>query len=152
MFIAPFYNELKVKKRVVVFFIVTIIPLTSYASIFKITVDAPIHPITSEYIRKTIDRAERENASLIIMAVYTPGGLDTSMREIIEKILASKIPVAIFVSPSGARADSAGFFIGIGTLALGYSPIVMFNVFLATILFSAIVGGASQFFYYRRGV
>jgi len=113
LFIAPSYNEFKMKKRVIVFFIITILPMTSYASILKITVDAAIHPITSEYIRNTIDRAERENARLIIMAINTPGGLDTSMREIIEKILASKTPVAIFVSPSGARAASAGFFIGI---------------------------------------
>jgi membrane-bound serine protease (ClpP class) len=101
------------KKRVIIFLIIAILPLTSSASILKITVDAAIHPITSEYILNTIDRAERENASLIIMAMDTPGGLDTSMREIIEKILASKTPIAIFVSPSGARAASAGFFIGI---------------------------------------
>ncbi|GAH98306.1 unnamed protein product [marine sediment metagenome] len=85
----------------------------SYASILKITVEAPIHPITSEYIRDTIDRAEKENASLLIIALNTPGGLDTSMREIIERILSSKTPVLVYVSPSGARAASAGFFIGI---------------------------------------
>jgi membrane-bound serine protease (ClpP class) len=110
------------KKRVIVFLIIPILSLTSYASILKITVDAPIHPITSEYIRNTIDRAERENARLIIVAINTPGGLDTSMREIIEKILASKTPVAIFVSPSGARAASAGFFIGIACDIFVMSP------------------------------
>ncbi|GAH69966.1 unnamed protein product, partial [marine sediment metagenome] len=67
----------------------------------------------SEYIRDTIDRAEKENASLLIIALNTPGGLDTSMREIIERILSSKTPVLVYVSPSGARAASAGFFIGI---------------------------------------
>jgi len=87
--------------------------MTSYASILKITVDAPIHPITSEYIRNTIDKAEKENARLIIIALNTPGGLDSSMREIIERILSSKTPVVAFVSPSGARAASAGFFISI---------------------------------------
>lgn len=84
-----------------------------HSSILKITVNAPIHPVTSEYIRNTIDRAEKENAQLLIMSLNTPGGLDTSMREIIERILSSKVPIAAFVSPSGARAASAGLFIAI---------------------------------------
>lgn len=84
-----------------------------HSSILKITVNAPIHPVTSEYIRNTIDRAEKENAQLLIMTLNTPGGLDTSMREIIERILSSKVPIAAFVSPSGARAASAGLFIAI---------------------------------------
>jgi membrane-bound serine protease (ClpP class) len=84
-----------------------------YGSIIKITVNAPIHPITSEYILKSLEKADRENASLIIISLNTPGGLDTSMREIIEKILSTKTPVVAFVSPSGARAASAGFFIGV---------------------------------------
>jgi membrane-bound serine protease (ClpP class) len=89
------------------------LPVLSSAAILKITVDAPIHPVTSEYIRDAIDRADRENAGLLIMSLNTPGGLDASMREIIEKILSAKTPVAAFVSPSGGRSASAGFFIGI---------------------------------------
>jgi len=85
----------------------------SFSSIIKITVAAPIHPITSEYICNAIDRADNENAELLIISMNTPGGLDSSMREIIEKILSSKTPVAAYVSPSGARSASAGFFIGI---------------------------------------
>jgi len=54
------------KKRLLVFFLISILPIMSYASILKITFKAPIHPITSEYIRNTIDRAEKENARLII--------------------------------------------------------------------------------------
>jgi membrane-bound serine protease (ClpP class) len=88
--------------------------LISYSSIFKITIDdAPIHPITSEYILNTIDRAEVARADLIIIVLNTPGGLDSSMREIIERILSSEVPVAAYVSPNGARAASAGFFISI---------------------------------------
>jgi membrane-bound serine protease (ClpP class) len=81
----------------------------------KITVDAPIHPVTSEYILDSIDKAEQNNYELIIIVLNTPGGLDSSMREIIEKILASSVPVVTYVSPSGARAASAGFFIGIAS-------------------------------------
>jgi len=83
------------------------------AAILSINVDAPIHPITSEYIRQAIDRAEKEGAPLLIIQLNTPGGLDSSMREIISRVLSSKVPVAVYVSPSGARAASAGFFIGI---------------------------------------
>ena len=93
-----------------------------FASIIKITVDAPIHPVTSEYIRGAIDRAGRENASLVIIVLNTPGGLDSSMREIIEKILNSPVPVATYVSPSGARSASAGFFIGIACDIFAMAP------------------------------
>ena len=100
-------------KKVLILFLSLLIPSLCFPSILRINVDAPIHPVTSEYIRNTIDRAEKENAQLIIMILNTPGGLDTSMREIIERILSSDVPVAAFVSPGGARAASAGFFIAI---------------------------------------
>ncbi|MBD3415437.1 MAG: nodulation protein NfeD [Candidatus Aminicenantes bacterium] len=87
----------------------------SHSSILKITVDAPIHPVTSEYIVKSIQKAEAEKASLLIMKLNTPGGLDSSMREIIETILNSQVPFVTYVSPSGARAASAGFFIGVAS-------------------------------------
>ena len=93
-----------------------------YSSIFKITVDTPIHPVSSEYIRDAIERAETENAKLIIIALNTPGGLDSSMREIIEKILNSKIPVVAYVYPSGSRAASAGFFISIACDIFAMAP------------------------------
>jgi membrane-bound serine protease (ClpP class) len=109
----PFYNGINVKKIILPWLIALFFPPLSSAAVLKITVDAAIHPVTSEYIRGAIDRADREQASLLIMVLNTPGGLDTSMREIIEKILAAKTPVAAYVSPSGARSASAGFFIGI---------------------------------------
>jgi membrane-bound serine protease (ClpP class) len=89
------------------------VPLS--ASILKITVDAPIHPITAQYITRAIDRAERNDDRLIILVLNTPGGLDSSMREIITKIVNSRVPVATYVSPSGSRAASAGVFIGIAS-------------------------------------
>ncbi len=101
------------KKALSILLLLIVFPALSNSSILKITVDAPIHPITSEYIRDTIDRAEKENASMVIITLNTPGGLDSSMREIIERILSSKTPVASYVSPSGGRAASAGFYISI---------------------------------------
>ena len=116
------YNELSVQKRFLIFSFFLIIPLIASASILKITVNAPIHPITSEYIQNAIDRAEKENGRLLIMILNTPGGLDSSMREIIERILSSKIPIVSFVSPSGARAASAGFFISIACDIFAMAP------------------------------
>ncbi len=109
----PFYNEIKVRDKIFAFVFLVLFPVFSPAAVLKITVDAAIHPVTSQYIRGAIDRADKENASLLIMTLNTPGGLDTSMREIIEKILSAKTPVAAYVSPSGARSASAGFFIGV---------------------------------------
>lgn len=103
----------EMKKALSILLLLIVFPALSNSSILKITVDAPIHPITSEYIRDTIDRAEKENASMVIITLNTPGGLDSSMREIIERILSSKTPVASYVSPSGGRAASAGFYISI---------------------------------------
>ena len=65
----------------------------------------------AEYVNDGIDRANHDRALFIVITIDTPGGLDTSMREIIQHILDSAAPVAIYVSPTGSRAASAGFFI-----------------------------------------
>lgn len=109
----PSYNEFKVKKSTLLCLLVVFVSQVSFSSIIKITIDAPIHPVTSEYIQNAIDKAEDDNAALVIMVLNTPGGLDSSMREIIARILSSEVPVAAYVSPNGARAASAGFFISV---------------------------------------
>jgi len=86
-------------------------PVLASATVIKIRVDAPIHPVTAEYVVKSLERADREAVELIILTLDTPGGLDTSMRQIIEAVVNAKTPVAAFVGPSGSRAASAGFFI-----------------------------------------
>lgn len=101
------------KRLILICLLIVLIPLAGYSTILKITIDAPIHPVTSEYIRNAIDKAEDDNVSLVIMVLNTPGGLDSSMREIIERILSSAVPIVAYVSPNGARAASAGFFISI---------------------------------------
>jgi membrane-bound serine protease (ClpP class) len=75
------------------------------------TVDGIIHPVTSEFMRKAIARADAEGARLIVFTLRTPGGLLDSTRDINNAIIAAKTPVAIFVGPSGNRAASAGFLI-----------------------------------------
>jgi membrane-bound serine protease (ClpP class) len=85
----------------------------SYRSqtIVRLTINGEIEPVLAEYIEDGIAQAARERASLVLIDMNTPGGLGTSMRHIIQAILRSKVPVAIYVEPSGSRAASAGFFI-----------------------------------------
>ena len=69
-----------------------------------------IGPATADYVHSGLNRARDSNANLVVIQLDTPGGLDTAMRDIIRDILSSPVPVAIYVSPSGARAASAGTY------------------------------------------
>jgi membrane-bound serine protease (ClpP class) len=79
--------------------------------VLKVVVDDTIQPITEEYISRAIDEAARRNDQAILIEINTPGGLVDSTRKIIEKITNSVVPVILYVTPSGSRAASAGFFI-----------------------------------------
>jgi membrane-bound serine protease (ClpP class) len=81
------------------------------AEILRLSLDDEITPASAEVITSLIARAQRENAAAVIITLNTPGGLDTSMREIVSAIDGSRVPVVIYVAPSGARAASAGFII-----------------------------------------
>ena len=83
----------------------------SGAEILKIVVNDTIQPITEEYISRAIDEAQRRSAQAVLIEINTPGGLVESTREIIEKITNSSVPVILYVTPTGSRAASAGFFI-----------------------------------------
>lgn len=81
------------------------------ADVLKIKIDDTIHPITVEYIARAIQEAERQHAEALLIQLRTPGGLADATRSVIEEIVASPVPVIVYVAPSGARAASAGFFI-----------------------------------------
>ncbi|HEV3511528.1 MAG TPA: nodulation protein NfeD [Candidatus Sulfotelmatobacter sp.] len=85
--------------------------LPASAEILKVVVDDTIQPISEEYIARAIAEAGRRHDEAVLIELNTPGGLVDSTRQIIEHITTSAVPVIIYVTPSGARAASAGFFI-----------------------------------------
>ena len=87
-----------------------------------LTVESAITPVSAEYIIKAIEQAELENAECIIIQLDTPGGLMTSMEDIIKKILGSQVPVVVYVAPSGATAGSAGVFITMSAHIAAMAP------------------------------
>jgi membrane-bound serine protease (ClpP class) len=92
-----------------VFLLLAIIPCS--AQVVRIKVDDTIHPISAEYISRGIDHARQIHADAVLIELRTPGGLLSSTRSIIEQVLASEVPVIVYVTPSGGYAASAGFFI-----------------------------------------
>ena len=81
------------------------------ADVLKLVINDTIHPITEEYIGRALEQARLEKADAVLIELRTPGGLLTSTRGIVEKILASEVPVIVYVTPTGGYAASAGFFI-----------------------------------------
>jgi len=87
-----------------------------------LTWEGPVQPIMAETVIQAIDRAEKAHREALVIRLDTPGGLDTSMRDVIKRILISEEPIVVYVAPSGGRAASAGTFIGMASHVLAMSP------------------------------
>ena len=97
-------------------------PSAAASNVVELHIDGEIEPILAEYIVRGIGQANDQHASLVLITINTPGGLDTSMRSIIQAILRSSVPVVTYVYPTGSRAASAGFFILLSADVAAMSP------------------------------
>ncbi|QAA76107.1 MAG: nodulation protein NfeD [Candidatus Bipolaricaulis sibiricus] len=88
-----------------------VVSLAGTGEVVRLSLDGTVNPATSAYVVRGLAEADRIGASLVVLVLDTPGGLDTAMKEMVEAILASKVPVVVWVGPAGARAASAGTFI-----------------------------------------
>jgi len=97
-------------------------PEASAATVAVLRAEGPVNPVMAEYVTGHVDRAAREGDGLLVVELDTPGGLDSSMRLIVKKLLSAPLPVAVFVSPAGARAASAGVFITLAAHVAAMAP------------------------------
>ncbi len=86
-------------------------PLNKSSVIIQLEIDGVVGPASADYIQRNLQKAIASQAVAVLIKMDTPGGLDTSMRQIIKQIISSSIPVISYVSPGGARAASAGTYI-----------------------------------------
>jgi membrane-bound serine protease (ClpP class) len=89
----------------------TIAGLGQQPRVILIHIDDTIQPISADYMERGLDAAAAQHASAILIKINTPGGLLDSMRQMVSRIIASPVPVIVYVAPSGSRAGSAGFFL-----------------------------------------
>jgi membrane-bound serine protease (ClpP class) len=107
---------------VAILFALLATPASAAQRALVLEINGPIGPAIADYIVREIDTASPRETGLIVLRMNTPGGLDSSMREIDTAILASPVPVASFVAPSGARAASAGTYIAYASAIAAMAP------------------------------
>jgi len=98
------------------------LPAAEHARVRVATVHDPITPVIAQYLHRAMEEAARQGDSLLLIEMDTPGGLDSAMREVIRDIFASRVPVAVYVAPSGGRAASAGAVITLAADIAAMAP------------------------------
>jgi membrane-bound serine protease (ClpP class) len=91
--------------------LILLFALPARGEIARIELKGAIDPVTAGFVVRSIGQAENDRAKFLLIRLHTPGGFGSSMEEIIEKMLGSKVPIVVYVAPNGAKAASAGFFI-----------------------------------------
>jgi membrane-bound serine protease (ClpP class) len=86
-------------------------PVPAQPIVDKLVLDDTVQPVSADEVTRALDRANSDGASALLIEMNTPGGMLESMRDMVGAILRSRVPVIVYVAPSGARAGSAGFFI-----------------------------------------
>jgi membrane-bound serine protease (ClpP class) len=105
--------------------VVTVLAMPANAAAQRaiiLNIDGVIGPAVADYVLRELRTVARDETGLIVLRMNTPGGIDTSMREIVSGILASPVPVATYVAPNGARAASAGTYIAYASAIVGMAP------------------------------
>jgi len=124
-------GRFEVKKKLFFFFVlyaaffIFLLPAAAdqqHDRVLVITVKGVINPASAEYIQKGVAMAGSMNAEALVIELDTPGGLDSSMRSIVQDIMSSRTPVVVYVSPAGARAASAGVFITMAAHVAAMAP------------------------------
>jgi membrane-bound serine protease (ClpP class) len=90
--------------------------------VLAVQLDNDINPVTQEYVEQSVDRAEDDGFSAMVLVLDTPGGLASSMRGIVKRFLAAEVPVVVYVSPPGSSADSAGAVITMAADVAAMAP------------------------------
>jgi len=104
-------HQLWIRRTTCCFAALFLLATVSAADVLKITVNDAIQPVTAEYIGRALALAAANHDQAVLIEINTPGGLVDSTRDIIDKMVASPVPVIVYVTPSGSRAGSAGIFI-----------------------------------------
>jgi membrane-bound serine protease (ClpP class) len=95
---------------------------TSQPVVVTASVDGEINAATSSYVASAVSRADGERAAALVVTMNTPGGISTAMDDIVQALLNARVPVVVYVSPNGARADSAGLFVAQAADVVAMAP------------------------------
>ncbi|MBI5805458.1 nodulation protein NfeD [candidate division TA06 bacterium] len=110
------------KRLMIVFWLLALGGIAQASQVLVARVESAVSPASARFMVQAVDRTQKEQAECLIIEMDTPGGLDQSMRQVIKAIMASPVPVVVFVAPQGSRAASAGAFITLSSHLAAMAP------------------------------